>query len=325
MLKNNHIPSYMMRSDQQGENGNTGGASVTSACAGLWIPDTVTLRDMGKNEEWLQKQIVANPTILGLGTVTVAKEQRRQPGGGKLDLLLRNTNTNKHYEIEIQLGATDPSHIIRTIEYWDLERRRYPQYSHCGVIVAEEITSRFFNVISLLNNSGQMPLIALKLTVLPLPCEQKGVGLLFTKILDEAMPPDLAEVDSQGESVDKNYWIQKVGPEQLECAIHAFRQIVSEGWDPNYTRAYIGLRQSDRNNALFAIQPQTRSIWIRFRMRESEQWSEKLQSIPCFVDNPRDNLWQAYRFQVTSKDKLQDHLGILQDLFRAAVNERGDE
>ena len=30
----------------------------------------------------------------------------------------------------------DESHIIRTIEYWDIERRRYPQYEHVAVIVA---------------------------------------------------------------------------------------------------------------------------------------------------------------------------------------------
>ena len=27
----------------------------------------------------------------------------------------------REYETDVQLGATDPSHIIRTIEYWDIE------------------------------------------------------------------------------------------------------------------------------------------------------------------------------------------------------------
>ena len=63
--------------------------------------------------------------------------------------------------VEIMLGATDPSHIIRTIEYWDSERKRYPQFDHCAVIVAEEITGRFMNVISLFN--GAIPLIALQI------------------------------------------------------------------------------------------------------------------------------------------------------------------
>jgi hypothetical protein len=46
------------------------------------------------------------------------------------------------YEVEIMLGAVDESHIIRTIEYWDVERQRYPTLQHCAVIVAEEITER---------------------------------------------------------------------------------------------------------------------------------------------------------------------------------------
>ena len=67
------------------------------------------------------------------------------------DLLLQDADSNRRYEVEVQLGATDESHIIRTIEYWDIERRRYPQYEHTAVIVAEDITSRFLNIISLFN------------------------------------------------------------------------------------------------------------------------------------------------------------------------------
>ena len=55
----------------------------------------------------------------------------------------------------------DESHIIRTIEYWDIERRRYPQYDHIAVIVAEDVTSRFLNVISLFN--GSIPLMAIQI------------------------------------------------------------------------------------------------------------------------------------------------------------------
>ena len=43
--------------------------------------------------------------------------------------------------------------LIRTIEYWDIERQRRPQSDHRAVIVAENITSRFFNVLRLLNRS----------------------------------------------------------------------------------------------------------------------------------------------------------------------------
>ena len=87
---------------------------------------------------------------MGLGDLEVRSNERRQPSGGRLDLLLQDVDTSARYEVEIQLGSLDESHIIRTIEYWDIERRRYPQYEHIAVIVAEDVTSRFLNVISLL-------------------------------------------------------------------------------------------------------------------------------------------------------------------------------
>jgi hypothetical protein len=57
-------------------------------------------------------------------------EERPQPRAGRLDLLLQDAETNKRYEVEVQLGKTDEAHIIRTIEYWDIKRKCYPQYDH---------------------------------------------------------------------------------------------------------------------------------------------------------------------------------------------------
>ena len=132
------------------------------------------------NEKWVQNQIADDPAILGLGDLVVKDKERIQPNAGRLDLLLQDPETLKRYEVEIQLGATDESHIIRTIEYWDIERKRYPQYEHTAVIVAEDITSRFLNVINLFN--GSIPLIALKMTAYKVGDEY---ALTFVKVLDE--------------------------------------------------------------------------------------------------------------------------------------------
>jgi len=119
----------------------------------------VSLSSLGLNEKWLQDQIEEDPSILGLGDLTVYKREKIQSSGGRIDFLMSNPDTESMYEIEIQLGKTDESHIIRTIEYWDLERKRFPTKEHRAVIVAEDITNRFFNVINLFNNS--IPLIAI--------------------------------------------------------------------------------------------------------------------------------------------------------------------
>jgi hypothetical protein len=104
-------------------------------------------------ERWVQDRIAEDPKILGLGELVLRDKERQQPQAGRLDLLLEDPDpeATTRYEVEIQLGATDESHIIRTLEYWDLERKRFPQYEHCAVIIAEEVTSRFLNVISLFN------------------------------------------------------------------------------------------------------------------------------------------------------------------------------
>lgn len=62
-------------------------------------------------------------------TVRVIDRERTQKEGGRLDLLFESDD-DVRYEVEIQLGKTDPSHIIRTIEYWDNEKRLFPSYDH---------------------------------------------------------------------------------------------------------------------------------------------------------------------------------------------------
>src|ERR1700733_5905259 len=103
--------------------------------------EPVSLDSVNVTEKMVQKQIEDDPSILGLGELELIDKERMQPRAGRLDLLLRDPETLKRYEVELQLGATDESHIIRTIEYWDVERKRYPQYKHTAVIVAEDVTS----------------------------------------------------------------------------------------------------------------------------------------------------------------------------------------
>jgi hypothetical protein len=75
-------------------------------------------------EKWVQAKIAEDPKILGLGDLVLLQQERIQPSGGKLDLLFQDADTKRRYEVELQLGATDETHIIRTLEYWDIERKR---------------------------------------------------------------------------------------------------------------------------------------------------------------------------------------------------------
>jgi hypothetical protein len=162
------------------------------------------------NEQWVQGLIAADPAILGLGDLVLRDKERIQPRAGRLDLLLQDAE-KRRYEVEVQLGPTDEAHIIRTIEYWDIERKRYPQYEHCAVLVAEDITSRFLNVISLFN--GSIPLIALQMQALKVG---EHTTLIFTKVLDE-LSRGLVEEDEDAEAApaDRAYWEKKGATVQL--------------------------------------------------------------------------------------------------------------
>jgi hypothetical protein len=108
-----------------------------------------SIRSCGLDEYWLQDQIVENPSCLELGELEVVYRERTQSSGGRLDILLKNPEDDSMYEVEVMLGETDEKHIIHTIEYWDNEKRKWPQRQHFAVLVAESITRRFYNVIQL--------------------------------------------------------------------------------------------------------------------------------------------------------------------------------
>ena len=163
------------------------------------------------NEKWVQQKIADDPSILGLGELDLKDIERPQPSGGRLDLLLHDIESNQRYEVEIQLGKSDESHIIRTIEYWDYQRKKFPQYKHCAVLVAEDITSRFLNVISLFN--GNIPFIAIQMKAVKIG---DAISLLFTTVIDELNLG--TDEEDELEIVDRKYWETKGSKDSLKLA-----------------------------------------------------------------------------------------------------------
>ena len=167
------------------------------------------------DERWLQDRIGEDPSLLGLGDLVLKDKERPQPRAGRLDLLLQDAETNKRYEVEGQLGKTDEGHIIRTIEYWDIERKRYPPYEHTAVIVAADSTGRFLHVISLFN--GSIPFVAIQLGAFRLG---DSVCLVFSKVLDE-MRLGLVDEDEEVQAVtDRGYWEARASRQTLATDQH---------------------------------------------------------------------------------------------------------
>ena len=221
------------------------------------------------DEKWVQNLIQEDPSILRLGDLVLRDAERIQPKAGRLDLLLQDPDTFRRYEVEIQLGATDESHIIRTIEYWDIERKRYPQYDHCAVIVAEDITSRFLNLISLFN--GTIPLIAIQMQAMNVG---EYTTLVFTKVLDE-FARGMVDEDEEAEAAptDRSYWENKATLETVKLADKMF-EIVRE-IDPDlslkYNKYYIGLEKNGRANNFISFKPRKSQLNLSLRLPKSEE------------------------------------------------------
>jgi hypothetical protein len=198
-----------------------------------------------------------------LGDLEIAAREHRQPAGGRIDFLMRDSEAETYYEIEIMLGTLDESHIIRTIEYWDIERQRRPHFDHRAVIVAEQITSRFFNVIRLLNRA--IPMIAVQLSAYRL--DGGAVGLHPVAVLDimeETADPDLVD---QVERTDRAFGERKADLQSLGVVDQIVNSLRTDGIEPRltYNRHHIAMGTTGYNFCWFHPRKTAGHCHIEFR------------------------------------------------------------
>ena len=258
------------------------------------------------DERWLQERISENPSLLGLGDLNLLDRERRQPGAGRLDLLLSDPESDTRYEVELQLGATDESHLIRTIEYWDIERRIFPHYEHIAVIVAEDVTTRFLNVIGLFNQA--IPLIAIQIKAVEV---NSTLTLVATQVLG-LTPRGTAEED-EGETVDRGFWEHRSSEESLRMcdAIIDMIKVVKPGIQAKYNRAYIGLTGPEGVQNFVTMHPRKREhLLVDFTVPQSEETEQSLDE--SGLDKVRyDNRRLRVRIRKADLERNRDYVQSL--------------
>lgn len=270
------------------------------------------------SERWVQDRIAEDPTVLGLGDVILKDKERIQPKAGRLDLLLQDAESNRRYEVEVQLGKVDESHIIRTIEYWDIERKRYPQYEHTAVIVAEEITSRFLNVISLFN--GTIPLIAIQMNAFQLG---DSVSLVFTTVIDQVRFGYVEEDEEVHEATDRAYWESRCSRQTVEMADDVL-QLINEfapEFELKYNKFYIGLASRGQPNNFVVLRPKKSTLRIEPRLSRSDDIESMIDGTGLDVMD-YDNRWGRYRLRLAKGD-VKKYAAIIRDLCHLAFKEGG--
>ena len=284
-----------------------------------YVPPTyISLKDHPQfNEKWLQDRIEETPSILQISDeLIVMQKERIQPKAGRLDLLLKDQTTGRRYTFELQLGVVDESHIIRAIEYWDNERKRYPEIEHCAIICAETINTRFLNVISLFNR--QIPLIALQVKAVQIG---DNLTLTFTKVLDEVARPTATDEDEVPKTDRKSYE-ERFSPANISAIDQISLKIqkhINKEFKLSYTKPYIGCVVDGRAANFITFKPhRSGSLRIDIKLRLTSEQIKKLEDSNVEVLDYAP-YWKLHPINL-SKDLVQnppvEFLKIIEDSYK---------
>ncbi len=268
------------------------------------------------NETWVKDRIKEDLPALGLGNLEVKVVERAQ-NGGFLDLLLVDEDEDRWFEVEVQLGPTDPSHIIRTIEYWDYEQRHFPNHKHCAVLIAEDITTRFLNVISLFNR--QIPIMAIQMKAI----EVEGKILLdFTRVLDtEETEEDeaIASIDSPASASDWEKRSSKLAVKLVKECAEILREVNPEISEA-YKNVFIGLTVGGKANNFIVFYPKKQFVTVHVRSKKREEWADRLRAAGIQVLSAGS---KSIHFRLT-QEGVDKNKGLLKQLFCDSYEENKD-
>jgi hypothetical protein len=282
----------------------------------IFNPEPIDIKNNPDITEKIIQDIIAeNPSIIGLGDLILKDKERILPKSGRLDLLMQDPESSRRYEIELQLGKTDESHIIRTVEYWDIERKRYPQYDHCAVIIAEEITSRFLNVISLFN--GSIPLIAIQMKAYKFDDQ---IGLIFNTVLDESRLGLVDEDEEVQEITNRDFWLKRGTDDTLKMADEILEIVnsITPGYALKYNKFYIGLAKDGQPDNFAICRPKKNYMRIELRIPKSTEMDNIIEK-SALEEMDYDSRWGRYRIRLNKGD-IKKHHDVIKNFLTLAKN-----
>ena len=215
------------------------------------------------------------------------------------------------------LGQTDASHVIRCIEYWDIERRRYPGHEHIAVLVAEDITSRFLNILTLF--AGSIPLIGIQLNALQVG---DNIVLDFVRVIDQRLLREDDEVEAKATPVDRSYWESRSSVPVLKM-IDEIHGIINETADPqqqlNYNKHFIGLTDGTRSRNFVHFRPRKAFAHVTSVVGDPASWVERLEEVELAAVVKRNKL----RLTLSPKDFAANRELVTELLNEAVANHQG--
>lgn len=201
------------------------------------------------------------------------------------------------------------------IEYWDIERRKYPGYEHCAVLLAEDITTRFLNVIGLF--SGTVPIVVIQVNGLKV--DDKLV-LNFVKVLDSRKLRKDDSTEVKAKATDRQYWILQASAATVDLAdkcLEIINQVAKSPRKPSYNKYFIGLNDGIRPGNFVTFRPKKSFLRVKFEaLSPIEPWVKRLEDSGLESDVKNDDL----RVVLTPKD-FEDNKELMTELLQEAVRE----
>ena len=214
-----------------------------------------------------------------------------------------------------------PSYLGETIEYSSLHACRSTledptQYEHVGVLIAEEVTARFLNVINLFN--GFIPLVALQMTAIE---AGEGIGLHFTKVVDALRLGTDDEEEGDLEPADRSYWEARGTVKTVKLADEILE--MCKKFDPSlslkYNRHYIGLARDGIAFNFIRCTPRKSAMNLAVKLPRSEEVDAKLEQ--SGLDLLEYTRGAGYRVKLEPHD-IQKHQSVLEELLKAAYENK---
>ena len=179
------------------------------------------------------------------------------------------------------------------------------------------MTGRFHNVISLLNSSGQIPLMAIQI---------KGVKIngAFTLIATRVVDPVRlgTEEEDVNETIDRPYWESRSSAASLKVMDQVLDLIreISPKVEPKFNKNNIGLTIDGRVRNFALLRPRKDHVLTEFRIPENKETTTRLDKSGLAVE-PYSR-FGYYRARVWQND-LDERHNIILDFIREAHDSSG--
>ena len=197
------------------------------------------------------------------------------------------------------------------------ERTRFPQYEHVAVIVAEDITSRFLNVISLFNKA--IPLVAIQINALSVG---EHMTLSATTVLN-LMRLATDEEDEPGRAADRTYWEGRGSQTSLKVMdqlLTLIREVTGDDrLELKYNRPYVGLaRGGIADNFILFYPRKSGNVLTGFRVPRSEEMSARMEEAGLDLAMGYEARPDRYYVRLTESELVKNHDLLVELIQRAS-------